>query len=44
MHPLLGGGSLLEGRYDVSGLVTALCGAVAVLLLVNVFRDREGQN
>jgi uncharacterized membrane protein YeaQ/YmgE (transglycosylase-associated protein family) len=44
VHPLLGGGSLLDGSYSVDGLLTALFGSVAVLLAVNLLRDREGQN
>ena len=44
VHPLLGGGGLLEGRYSVDGLLTALFGAVVVLLAVNLLRDRKGQN
>ena len=39
--PLLGFGSILDGRYSVDGLVTALAGAVVVLFAVNVLRDRE---
>ena len=41
VHPLLGGGSLLEGRYSVDGLLAALFGAIAVLLAVNLLRNRE---
>jgi uncharacterized membrane protein YeaQ/YmgE (transglycosylase-associated protein family) len=44
VHPLLGGGSLLEGRYSVDGLLTALVGSIVVLLAINLLRDREGQN
>ena len=43
VHPLLGGGSILEGRYSVDGLLTALLGAVAVLLAVNLLRDRHAR-
>ena len=39
--PAFGSGDILEGHYSVGGLVTALVGAVAVLLLVNLLRDRE---
>ena len=44
VHPLLGGGSLLEGRYSVDALLTALFGTILVLIAVNLLRDREGQN
>ena len=39
--PLLGFGSLLEGRHSVDGLLTALAGSIAVLFAVNLLRDRE---
>ena len=38
---LLGGGSLLEGHYSVDGVIAALFGALALLLTVNMLRDRE---
>ena len=41
VHPLLGGSSLLEGRYSVDGLFAALFGAIAILLAVNLLRNRE---
>ena len=39
--PLLGDGNILEGRYSVDGIVIGLAGAVAVLLTVNLLRNRE---
>ena len=39
--PLLGFGSLLEGRHSVDGLLTALAGSIVVLFAVNLLRDRE---
>ena len=44
VHPLLGGGSLLDGRYSVAGLLTALFGSIVVLVAVNLLSDREGQS
>lgn len=41
VHPLLGGSSLLEGRYSVDGLLTAFFGSLAVLLAANLLRNRE---
>jgi len=41
LHPLLGGGDLLAGNYSVDGLLTALAGAIVLLLAVNLWRDRE---
>ena len=43
VSPLLGGGNILAGTYSVGGLLTALFGAVAVLLAVNLLRDREAR-
>jgi uncharacterized membrane protein YeaQ/YmgE (transglycosylase-associated protein family) len=39
--PLLGLGNVLEGRYPIDGLLTALAGSVVVLIAVNLLRDRE---
>ena len=39
--PLLGLGSILDGRYSIDGLLTALAGAIVVLFAVNVLRNRE---
>ena len=39
--PLLGLGSILDGRYSIDGLLTALAGSLVVLVAVNVLRDRE---
>jgi len=39
--PLIGGSNLLEGQYSVDSLLLALTGSVAVLLLVNLWRDGE---
>jgi uncharacterized membrane protein YeaQ/YmgE (transglycosylase-associated protein family) len=41
INPLIGEGSLLEGQYDIDALLIALTGSVAVLLAVNLWRDRE---
>ena len=41
VHPMIGRDSLLEGRYSVAGLLVAVIGAMAVLLVVNVLRIRE---
>jgi uncharacterized membrane protein YeaQ/YmgE (transglycosylase-associated protein family) len=41
INPLLGGGNLLEGHYGVDSLLLALTGSVAVLLIVNLWRDGE---
>ena len=41
INPLIGGGDLLDGQYSVSALVIALVGSVAVLLAVNLLRNRE---
>ena len=41
VNPLIGGGSLLEGQYGIDALLIALTGSVAVLLAVNLWRDRE---
>ena len=39
--PLFGSGNILDGRYDVDGLLTALAGSVVVLFAVNLLRNRE---
>ena len=39
--PLLGVGTILDGRNSVDGLLTALAGSIVVLLAVNLLRDRE---
>ena len=39
--PLLGLGSILDGRHSIDGLLTALAGSIVVLFAVNVLRDRE---
>lgn len=41
VYPLIGGGSLLGGNYSVDGLLTALAGAVVLLVAVNLWRDDE---
>ena len=41
LAPLLGVGNLLDGRYSVDGLLTALAGSLVVLVAVNIMRDRE---
>jgi uncharacterized membrane protein YeaQ/YmgE (transglycosylase-associated protein family) len=41
LAPLLGAGSILEGAYEVDGLLTALAGSLVVLVAVNLLRDRE---
>jgi uncharacterized membrane protein YeaQ/YmgE (transglycosylase-associated protein family) len=37
----LGGRSLLEDHYSVDGVIAALFGALALLLTVNMLRNRE---
>lgn len=39
--PLLGLGHVLDGRYSITVLLTALAGSVILLLAVNLLRDRE---
>jgi uncharacterized membrane protein YeaQ/YmgE (transglycosylase-associated protein family) len=39
--PLLGLGHVLDGRHSIAGLLTALIGAIVLLLAVNLLRDRE---
>ena len=39
--PLLGFGNILDGRYSIDGLLTALAGSIVVLFAVNVLRNRE---
>jgi uncharacterized membrane protein YeaQ/YmgE (transglycosylase-associated protein family) len=41
VNPLLGGGDLLAGQYNVDALMIALAGTVVVLLVVNLWRNRE---
>ena len=41
ISPLIGGSNLLDGQYSVDSLLLALTGSVAVLLLVNLWRDGE---
>lgn len=43
LHPLLNGGSILEGSYSIDGLLTASLGTVGVLCLLNVLRNREAR-
>jgi uncharacterized membrane protein YeaQ/YmgE (transglycosylase-associated protein family) len=38
LGPLLGGGSLLSGAFDIMSLVVALLGAIILLAIVNMFR------
>ena len=38
---LLGFGTILDGRNSVNGLMTALAGSVAVLVAVNLMRNRQ---
>jgi len=39
--PLLGLGTVLDGRHSIAGLLTALAGALVLLLAVNLLRIRE---
>jgi uncharacterized membrane protein YeaQ/YmgE (transglycosylase-associated protein family) len=41
VNPLIGGSDLLAGQYSVDALLSALIGSIAVLLAVNLWRDRE---
>jgi uncharacterized membrane protein YeaQ/YmgE (transglycosylase-associated protein family) len=41
VHPWMNGGSLLAGRYGVDGLLTAVVGSLAVLLVANVLRSNR---
>ena len=43
VYPMVWGGDLLGGSYSVGGLVTALCGTVAVLFAAHLLRDREAR-
>lgn len=43
VHPWLTGSSLLEGRYSVDAILTALFGAVTVLFAANLLRNREAR-
>lgn len=38
VNPLVGGGDLLSGSYDVGGLLIPLSGSALVLLAVNLLR------
>jgi uncharacterized membrane protein YeaQ/YmgE (transglycosylase-associated protein family) len=38
LSPLLGGGSLLSGAFDIRSLLVAFLGAVILLAVVNMFR------
>ena len=38
LGPLLGGGSLLSGAFDIRSLLVAFLGAVILLAVVNLFR------
>ena len=38
LGPLLGGGNLLNGTFDIMTLVVALLGAIILLAIVNLFR------
>jgi uncharacterized membrane protein YeaQ/YmgE (transglycosylase-associated protein family) len=38
LGPLLGGGNLLSGSFDVRTLIVALLGAIILLAIVNLFR------
>jgi uncharacterized membrane protein YeaQ/YmgE (transglycosylase-associated protein family) len=40
LNPLLGEGDLLDGQYYVDALLVALGGSVALLLAVNLLRER----
>jgi uncharacterized membrane protein YeaQ/YmgE (transglycosylase-associated protein family) len=39
--PLLGLGHILDGRHSIAGLLTALAGAIVLLLAVNLLQKRE---
>ena len=39
--PLLGVGTVLDGRHSITGLLTALAGSIVLLLAVNLLRIRE---
>jgi uncharacterized membrane protein YeaQ/YmgE (transglycosylase-associated protein family) len=39
--PLLGLGHALDGRHSIAVLLTALIGAIVLLLAINLLRDRE---
>lgn len=39
--PLLGLGHVLDGRHSIAVLLTALAGAIVLLLAVNLVRKRE---
>jgi uncharacterized membrane protein YeaQ/YmgE (transglycosylase-associated protein family) len=38
LAPLLGGGNLLSGAFDIRTLLVALLGAIILLAIVNLFR------
>ena len=39
--PLLGLGTILDGRHSIPGLLTALAGSIVLLFAVNLLRNRE---
>ncbi len=39
--PLLGLGTILDGRHSIAGLLTALAGAIVLLLAINLLHDHE---
>src|SRR3546814_2737871 len=41
LGPLLGGGNLLSGAFDIMTLIVALLGALILLAIVNLFRSEE---
>ena len=41
LGPLLGLGTVLDGRNGIPGLLTALAGSVILLFAVNLWRQRE---
>jgi uncharacterized membrane protein YeaQ/YmgE (transglycosylase-associated protein family) len=38
LAPLIGGGTLTSGNFDITSLLVALLGAVILLAIVNMFR------
>ncbi|MFO1399194.1 MAG: GlsB/YeaQ/YmgE family stress response membrane protein [Burkholderiales bacterium] len=41
ISPLIGGGTINQGDFSVTSLISALIGAVILLAIVNVFRRRR---
>lgn len=39
--PMLGFGTILDGRHSIPGLLTALAGSIVLLFAVNLLRNRE---